>query len=599
MKQNLRLIFMTLLCAVFSTAWGQTSAMIEFGNAPKVAINNQSVTGVDDLGNTWTITTEGTTSFTSNSDYYQVGSGNKPASRITFTTTLSNSVTVTELKAKFGGFSGTAGTVTLKVGDTTVGSGSLNGTNDVIVSSGTSAQGTVLTVTVTGISKGVKCYKIEYTYTDEENPRPNAPVITADNDNLVTIEYDDGLAVYYTIDGTTPTNESTLYTEPFTPESSCTVKAIAYDADDNASDISELSILIHINSNFYVKVTDASTLQNGDAILIVHEDEEAPKALGTQNTNNRAAAAVTITNHIIQGPFANVQKLILVGTAGAWYFYDNQRGYLYAASSSSNHLKTQNEADDNAKATINISGGDATIVFQGSYTHNILRYNSGSNLFSCYTSGQAPVQIYKEVPTIPVEISSVGYATLFYGEKHLIVPSGVEAYTCNVNEDKTIEHTTTFETGDVIPAGTAVLLHGAAGTYSFGVSGNPDNVTVGANMLRGHDVATETSGPDANTQYKFFTLSLNAAGEASSVGFYYMNAGGAAFTSEAHKAYLAVPTSIAGASSYIFDENTGIKSMEAEKQCQEGVYTLSGVRMRSEQLPAGIYIVNGKKMVIK
>ena len=68
------------------------------------------------------------------------------------------------MSAKFGGFSGTAGTVTLKVGDSSIGSGSLSGSSDVTVTSTTTANGTVLTVTVTGISKGVKVYNISVTY---------------------------------------------------------------------------------------------------------------------------------------------------------------------------------------------------------------------------------------------------------------------------------------------------------------------------------------------------------------------------------------------------------------------------------------------------
>ena len=68
------------------------------------------------------------------------------------------------MNAKFGGFNGTAGTVDLKVGDSSIGSGSLNETSDVVVSSTSTATGTVLTVTVTDIAKGVKVYYIDVTY---------------------------------------------------------------------------------------------------------------------------------------------------------------------------------------------------------------------------------------------------------------------------------------------------------------------------------------------------------------------------------------------------------------------------------------------------
>ncbi len=158
-----------LLCALMAgvgSAWadGHTGT-ITFGTND-VKINSASVTGNDDLVNEWTITTEGTTSFTGNTNYYQVGSSSKPANSITFTTTLSEDVEISAMSAKFGGFNGTAGTITLKVDDTSVGTGSLNATNDVTVSSTSSATGKVLTVTVTGISKGVKCYNISYTYSD-------------------------------------------------------------------------------------------------------------------------------------------------------------------------------------------------------------------------------------------------------------------------------------------------------------------------------------------------------------------------------------------------------------------------------------------------
>lgn len=130
-----------------------------------VKIDAASVTANDDLNNSWTITTVASqSSFTQQSTYSQIGASKKPATSITFTTTLPSSVKVTAFSAKFGGFSGTAGSITMKVGETTVGTGSLSTTNDVTVSSTSSAEGNVLTITVTDIAKGVKAYNITYTY---------------------------------------------------------------------------------------------------------------------------------------------------------------------------------------------------------------------------------------------------------------------------------------------------------------------------------------------------------------------------------------------------------------------------------------------------
>lgn len=78
---------------------------------------------------------------------------------------------MTSLSAKFGGFNGTAGTIKLSVGSTEVGTGNLSATKDVTVTSTSGASGTQLTVTVTNIAKGVKCYNITYTYEDSPEPQ--------------------------------------------------------------------------------------------------------------------------------------------------------------------------------------------------------------------------------------------------------------------------------------------------------------------------------------------------------------------------------------------------------------------------------------------
>lgn len=108
----MRKIFTLLIVAILATAtsWAATTGTIKFGTND-VKIDKASVTAADDQGNSWEITTVGTTSFTQQPTYSQVGSSSKPATSITFTTTLPKGVKVTSLSAKFGGFNGTAGTI--------------------------------------------------------------------------------------------------------------------------------------------------------------------------------------------------------------------------------------------------------------------------------------------------------------------------------------------------------------------------------------------------------------------------------------------------------------------------------------------------------
>ena len=67
--------------------------------------------------------------------------------------------------------------------------------------------------------------------------------------------------------------------------------------------------------------------------------------------------------------------------------YGNAGGYLYAASSSENYLRTQTSVTNNGKWSITIGpNGTATLAAQGSNSHNMLKYNSNNNVFSCYAS---------------------------------------------------------------------------------------------------------------------------------------------------------------------------------------------------------------------
>ena len=146
-------------------------------------------------------------------------------------------------------------------------------------------------------------------------------------------------------------------------------------------------------------VTNIANLNVGDQIVIVAKNYSYAIST-TQNSNNRGQAGVTKNGNTIEIN-TNVQILTLEeGTkSGTWAFYTGS-GYLYAASSSKNYLRTQTTNNDNGSWQIDIAdNGTATIKAQGTNTNNWLRYNSTNTppLFSCYDSGQTDVVIYKLV----------------------------------------------------------------------------------------------------------------------------------------------------------------------------------------------------------
>ena len=143
--------------------------------------------------------------------------------------------------------------------------------------------------------------------------------------------------------------------------------------------------------------TDEADLTVGDQIVLVASSNERALSI-TQNTNNRAATklvkeddSITITE--------DVQVITLEeGVVENTFAFYVETGYLYAASTVSNHLKTKSVLDTNGSWSIDI-GEDSTanIVAQGENIVNVLQYNSNNHIFSCYTSTQEAVLIYKLV----------------------------------------------------------------------------------------------------------------------------------------------------------------------------------------------------------
>ena len=426
--------------------------------------------------------------------------------------------------------------------------------------------------------------------------KPNKPTITAVG-ATVTITGDDGCKFYYTTNNTTPTEESTNYTSSFSLFEDCTIKARAYDAYHNASDVYSFPFKYlplepkNINSGYFVKVTDVSDLENGDAILIVNEDNTVAMST-TQNSNNRGQAEVTITNDVINNLSADVQKLVLVKTTekinsvdtDVFYFYTGS-GYLYAASSSSNYLRTEAAPDNNnnARATIVIDDyfEDAIITFTGTYTHNVVAYNSTNQLFSCYEAGPQKVYIYKEVAHSETLTPGKTYTTLTSAYNlDFTGIADLEAYIATGVSGGYVQMTQVNK----VPANTGLVLKATTPDSPVNV---PAFDGTGADDVSGNKMAgsaTATTAVAANAGYILKD------------GVFQPSSGG---DLPAGKAYLNIAVSSAPVLNLNFgDDTTGIDMVKGEGFKVNGeFYNLNGQRVA--QPAKGLYIVNGKKVVIK
>lgn len=197
-------------------------------------------------------------------------------------------------------------------------------------------------------------------------------------------------------------------------------------------------------------VTDASTLQVGDAIIIAAAEADVAM-LAAQDSNNRKAGAVTKSGNYILCPDATIQVFTLEGSTGAWEF-NTGNGYIYAASATSNNLKTQTNNDDNGKWNIVVDSAGTTMTASASTNRNALRYNAESNLFSCYASNtsQSAIALYKYTEEVtltplatPVVTATVQNVTEIVVEWNAVENAGSYKVTCG-DQNATVEGETTY-----------------------------------------------------------------------------------------------------------------------------------------------------------
>ena len=181
--------------------------------------------------------------------------------------------------------------------------------------------------------------------------------------------------------------------------------------------------------------------------------------------------------------------------------------------------------------------------------------------------------------------STLGFSTLF-ATSALVLPEGVNAYTGALSEEDG-EHVLTLTSVEgVIPARTGVVLQGAAKDYMFEVT-TSDVAEVG--NLKG-SAATIARGGATN----LYTLQSHK-GSSSGVAFKQytgtnINGG---------KVYLELPNTQSAAAVRIrfAGATTEIETSTLNPQPSTEVYDLQGRRVINPT--KGIYILNGKKVVIK
>ncbi len=322
----------------------------------------------------------------------------------------------------------------------------------------------ISTITVNGIYSEAEC-------TNEVN-NPWLTV-TAANDQLS-----------YTALANETGAERTLYVS---------VKGANDDGDETADIVFSVTQPKQVNySNQWVLVTSESDLSEGDKIVIVNTDVTLAMST-TQNNNNRGSVSVDKDSEddsiLVLNDSDNTQQLTLGKSNNHWTLYTGA-GYLYAASSSSNLLKTQTTNNANGEWTIAINASyQATITAQGTNTHNVIK-NNGS-LFSCYTGGQTAVKVYKwiedttspKVTLVKTEINNVAAAgASSVDETGVYTLANASDANLTVTSDGTIVTAASAANGTVTYSVAANTGAARQGWVKIEVDGG-NNVTINVNQL--------------------------------------------------------------------------------------------------------------------
>ena len=210
-----------------------------------------------------------------------------------------------------------------------------------------------------------------------------------------------------------------------------------------------------------------------------------------------------------------------------------------------------------------------------------------------------------------VDFARNEYST-FYADYPAVVPMLVKAgIVKEQNGELVVDYI--YNEGDVIPANTGVILKGNCMGNAYVMEKAATDATSAAspegNLLHG-TINDEETYVDGCSRY--YMLSYDKATDCR-LGFYWKGENGPQpFINKAYKAYLAIPDTYSAMGKESFSladmeefrgDITPISSLSDDKgHVQGNIYGIDGRKVINKDLknlPSGLYIVNGKKVVVK
>lgn len=407
-----------------------------------------------------------------------------------------------------------------------------------------------------------------------------APVLTNTSDGAVTYTSSDNEVATIDADGRIEA----------LAQGTTTITATVAETDEFTAATAEFTLHVTTLSD-YMKTT---AVESGKTYILAADNEGTAVIAQTVAANSRydylpvneaAPADLMGATDLLNG-------FTLTETEGGYTIQDAYGRYLYMDET---HTSFNVSADRQDGDTWTVEPqADGTVKITNVLREKFIQYSTEHESYGAYTDEQGikPSLYVKN----SIEVNEDGYATA-YSDNAVILPEGLQAAVITGVADGKLTIDYRYNSGDVIPAGTAVLVKGEAGAHDYNLATSDEQAVTG-NLLKGaaSDVATEGDG------CLFYMLSYDANHQ--NLGFYWAAEDGAAFTSKAGKAYLALPQAAsAGVTGYALDGTpVGIDQATTDAQAPAVIYTVDGRLVQQtdvKDLPKGLYIVNGKKVIIK
>ena len=206
-----------------------------------------------------------------------------------------------------------------------------------------------------------------------------------------------------------------------------------------------------------------------------------------------------------------------------------------------------------------------------------------TRFFVVATQQSAPIADKEAIDftyTIPYTIGASGYGTLCWP---VALDFTSNAFTAGIGKVSGVNMKQDPKTQ--VPANTPVIIVGEPGDYTL--STTRDEVA----EITDNDLEGTVDEPLKVTTSNIFVLATKNEG----TGFYRCDASAGVVIPQ-YKAYYTGNPGTA-ADSFLFEETTGISQVEAAESVAD-TYTLTGVKVNKAN-KKGVYIVNGKKVVVK